>query len=156
MKFYWIGENKMTQTIKPNDLVYIPSLSNKLQKVDNNMTIDDGYNRYVIDEYGRKNDFDTGKYHTQPFAFLATAKNKEKLEQVYGELEAIPVDEELENFYREINLLLNAQKELSSMIISTDYSQPDSSQTKRTNIATQILYHKENLIRMFKERGANE
>ena len=99
----------MTQTIKPNDLVYIPSKTNTLQKVirdNNNLTIDDGYYRYAINEQGCRYDFDLGSWGTQPFAFLATPKMKEKLEQVYGELEDIPVDDEVVEFKAMLDFVL--------------------------------------------------
>lgn len=100
----------MTQTIKPNDLVYIPSKTNTLQKVirdsNNNLAIDDGYYRYIINEQGCRYDFDLGSWGTQPFAFLATPKMKEKLEQVYSELEDIPVDEEVEEFKAMLDIVL--------------------------------------------------
>ena len=100
----------MTQTIKPNDLVYIPSKTNTLQKVirdnNNNLTIDDGYYRYAINEQGCRYDFDLGSWGTQPFAFLATPNMKEKLEQVYGELEDIPVDDEVVEFKAMLDFVL--------------------------------------------------
>lgn len=101
----------MTQTIKPNDLVYIPSKTNTLQKVirdsnNNNLTIDDGYYRYIVNEQGCRYDFDLGSWGTQPFAFLATPKMKEKLEQVYSELEDIPVDEEVVEFQAMLDIVL--------------------------------------------------
>lgn len=100
----------MTQTIKPNDLVYIPSKTNTLQKVirdsNNNLAIDDGYYRYAINEQGCRYDFDLGSWGTQPFAFLATPKMKEKLEQVYSELEDIPVDDEVEEFKAMLDIVL--------------------------------------------------
>lgn len=141
----------MTQNIKPNDLVYIPYLSTRI------FTATHSYHSKLCVVY-EEEEFDflpSGKLdHNDvvPLVYLATPENKIKLEEFYGiTLEDIPVDEELEDFCKEIDLLLKAQKELSSIPISTDYSQPDSRQTKRNTLANQIINHKENLIRMFKE-----
>lgn len=87
----------MTQTIKPNDLVYIPSVSFRLHKVvlgGGDLLILHAWSRniYHINREGCLYNPHTNKWHTQQFAFLATPENKEKLERVYGWLEDIPVD----------------------------------------------------------------
>lgn len=131
----------MAQTIKPNDLVYIPSETNTLQKVirdSNNLVIDDGYNRFTINEQGCKYDFDVASWGVQPFAFLATPEMKEKLEQVYGKLEDIPVDEELKEFCGVIEKLLDA-----------DFARIDNGFD-----FTEVDKFKNQLIQMFKERGS--
>lgn len=137
----------MTQTIKPNDLVYVPSMTNTLQKVirDNNkLAIDDGYYRYAIDEQGYKYDFDLATWGTQPFAFLATPEMKEKLEQVYGKLEDIPVDEELEEFKSTLNELSSFWAEM-----------PDRAKYSSTNqLLSEATVIKDKLVQMFKERGS--
>lgn len=135
----------MKETIKSNDLVYIPTISYKVYRVSSKFGIDDGTNFHRIDERGCKFDPIAGCYSNRPFAFLATPENKEKLEQVYGRLEDIPVDEGLENFCTEINLLLLAQDDL--IMSSTTGS------NKLAMLASQVKKHKENLIEMFKERG---
>lgn len=137
----------MAQTIKPNDLVYIPSETNTLQKVirdSNNLVIDDGYNRFTINEQGCKYDFDVASWGTQPFAFLATPEIKEKLEQVYGKLEDIPVDEEVEEFSKALNELSTFYTKLYS---SDGNFRPSDKMEELKSI-------KNNLIQMFKERGS--
>lgn len=136
----------MTQNIKPNDLVYIPSESNTLQKVildGSNLAIDDGYNRFTINEQGYKYDFNLASWGTQPFAFLATPEMKEKLEQIYGELEDIPVDKEVEKFSEALNELSTFYTKLYS---SDDNFRPSEKLEELKSI-------KSNLIQVFKERG---
>lgn len=82
----------MTQLIKPNDLVYTPSETEKVYKVEPNgdeFIIDYGDFIYHINAQGQKYCTEVDSWGTQPFAFLATPENKEKLELVYGELEDI-------------------------------------------------------------------
>lgn len=133
----------MTQTIKPNDLVYIPSETNTLQKVihdGSNLVTDDGYNCFTIDEQGYKYDFDLASWGTRPFAFLATPEMKEKLEQVYGKLEDIPVDEEFIAFDAKL-------AKLQSMLHKY-YTQ------NRHDLANEMETTHQELLQMFKERGS--
>lgn len=133
----------MTQNIKPNDLVYVPSETNTLQKVicDNNkLAIDNGYYRYAINKQGYKYDFDLATWGTQPFAFLATPENKEKLEQVYGKLEDIPVDEEF--------IAFDAKLAKLQSILHKIYTK------NRNDLDDEAEAVHQELLQMFKERGS--
>lgn len=147
------------QEIKAGDYVYIPSESTKpiqcfydedkdclrINFEENNAWVWFDKNGCLIGKLDKTN---------IPLLWLATPENKAKIEEFYGcQLEDIPVDEHLQNFCKELDLLLKAQKDLSSMLPHTDYSSPDSSQTKRNTLANQIKNHRENLIEMFKEKG---
>lgn len=132
----------MTQTIKPNDLVYVPSLTNRLCKVHlNDEVMDVEVTKdtfYTINTQGQKYDYGVATWGTQPFAFLATPEMKEKLEQVYGKLEDIPVDKELKEFCEVIEKLLDA--DFNRIDNGFDFSEVDK--------------FKNQLIQMFKERGS--
>lgn len=143
------------QVIKVGDYVYIPSYSNKPLLVGNaNSPIWDycvEINKIVI--YLHSNGLSSPN-HIQPIAWLATLENKAKIEAFYDiELEDTPVVKELDNFCKELELLLKAQKELSSLPIHADLTFPDSRQTKRNTLANQIKNHQEHLIQMFKDKG---
>lgn len=76
----------MTQTIKPNDLVYIPSISFRLHEVvigGGDLLILHAWSRniYHINREGCLYNPHTNKWHTQQFAFLATPENKENLNE---------------------------------------------------------------------------
>lgn len=131
----------MTQTIKPNDLVYIPSRTKCVCHVKcdkSNFTVDDGELIHRINSQGELYDFSLEQWITQPFAFLATPEMKEKLEQVYGKLEDIPVDKELKEFCEVIEKLLDA-----------DFDRIDNGFD-----FTEVDKFKNQLIQMFKERGS--
>lgn len=80
----------MTQTIKPNDLVYVPSVSSRLHQVylkNGNMMLEVAEDEfYIINTQGQKLNYEIASWGTQSFAFLATPEMREKLEQVYGKL----------------------------------------------------------------------
>lgn len=101
----------MTQIIKHDDLVYIPSITFKLQKVikdrrDLLIVYTAGREIYRINPEGHLYSPHKNDWHIQPFAFLATPENKEKLEQVYGGLEDIPNDDEqMRGFIGKLNEL---------------------------------------------------
>lgn len=128
----------MTQNIRPNDLVYLPSVSNKLYKVgvvDGELVIFHDDMMFRINAGGYLFVVGSRGCLPQQFAFLATPENKEKLEQVYGGLEDIPVDKELVEFTQLFNKYTNHIANQS----------PD----QDTEVG---LYSK--LIQMFKERGS--
>lgn len=132
----------MTQTIKPNDLVYIPSRTKciclvKPNKEDTFIVSDENLIHH-INSQGELYDFSLAEWVEQPFAFLATPENKEKLEQVYGKLEDIPVDKELKEFCEVIEKLLDA-----------DFDRIDNGFD-----FTEVDKFKNQLIQMFKERGS--
>ena len=107
----------MTQLIKPNDLVYTPSETEKVYKVEPNgdeFIIDYGDFIYHINAQGQKFCTELDSWGSQTFAFLATPENKERLELVYGKLEDIPVDEELEKFSKALNELSTFYAKLDS------------------------------------------
>lgn len=125
----------MTQTIKPNDLVYIPSRTKCVCHVKcdkSNFTVDDGELIHHINSQGELYDFSLEQWITQPFAFLATPEMKEKLEQVYGKLEDIPVDGEVELFKEMLDIAL--------------------SETEKGNFNKEK--HFDELVQLFKERGS--
>lgn len=125
----------MTQNIKPNDFVYIPSRTKKVCRVKSNkdgLIVDDEEIINHINAQGYLYDFSIAKWVEQPFAFLATPKMKEKLEQVYGELEDIPVDEVVELFKEMLDTALY--------------------ETEKGNFNKEK--HFDELVQLFKERGA--
>lgn len=137
----------MTQIIKPNDLVFIPSITSSICKIytSNDMLyVDDGSLIHRVNKDGQRYDTKLSVWITQPFAFLATPEMKEKLEQVYGELEDIPVDEEVEKFSKALNELSTFYTKLYS---SDGNFRPSDKLEKLKSI-------KSNLIQMFKERGS--
>lgn len=136
----------MTQLIKPNDLVYIPSETKKVYEVvphSDVFIVSDGDFRYYINAQGQRLIPELTSWSVQPFAFLATPENKEKLELVYGELEDIPVDKELEKFSKALN-------ELSHYYANLYLSDGDVSPSKNKD---ELKLIKDKLIGMFKERG---
>lgn len=104
----------MTQTIKPNDLVYIPHISTCI------FTAQPDYGSKLCVYYGQEElDFlSNGKLaydDVAPVVYLATPENKTKLEEFYGiTLEDIPVDEEVEKFSEALNELPAFYARLSS------------------------------------------
>lgn len=127
----------MTQTIKPNDLVYVPSRTKKVCTVKVNkdgLFVDDGKIVNHINAQGCLYNYSLTEWVEQPFAFLATPEMREKLEQVYGELEDIPVDEEVELFKEMLDIAL--------------------SETEKGNFNREK--HFDELVHMFKERGSKE
>lgn len=137
----------MTQLIKPNDLVYIPSETEKVYKVEPNgddFIIDYGDFIYHINAQGHKFCTELGSWGSQTFAFLATPENKEKLELAYGKLEDIPVDEELEKFSKTLDEISYFYAHL---YLSDDNVSPSKNRDELKSI-------KDKLIEMFKERGA--
>lgn len=136
----------MTQTIRVNDFVYIPSRTKCACRVKPNkggLIVEDGEIINHIDAQGYLYDFSLAKWVEQPFAFLATPENKEKLEQVYGKLEDIPADEELEKFSEVLNELSNFYNRLNAFNSKLITSEEEE----------QLNSIKSNLIQMFKERG---
>ena len=140
----------MTQLIKPNDLVYTPSETEKVYKVEPNgdeFIIDYGDFIYHINAQGQKFCTELYSWGSQTFAFLATPENKERLELVYGKLEDIPVDEvdeELEKFSKTLDEISYFYAKLNSL----------DSNFKPTDKFEELKSIKSKLIQMFKERGA--
>lgn len=136
----------MTQLIKYDDLVYLPSVSNRLYKVgiiDNELVVFHQDLVFKISVGGCLFKTGTRICLPQQFAFLATPENKEKLEQVYGKLEDIPVDEEVEQFSKALD-------ELSAFYAKLDSSNGDFRPSDKLEELKSI---KVKLIEMFKERG---
>ncbi|UZA19170.1 hypothetical protein [Moraxella bovis] len=139
----------MTQTIKPNDLVYIPTHSLKVltAKLDAYPTLyaTDGSNVLVhFYPTGLGFTFEDDSNPERPIVWLATPENKAKIEAFYGcQLEDIPVDEELEDFINGLNELSNFYSELK---LSDGNFKASVKMEKLKSI-------KSNLIQMFKERG---
>lgn len=139
----------MTQTIKANDLVYIPTHSLKVltAKLDANHTLYATDRAGVLVHFyptglGFRHAADSGP--ERPIVWLATPENKAKIEAFYGcQLEDIPVDEELEKFSKALNEL------------STFYAKLDSSNSnfRPSDKLEELKSIKSNLIQMFKERG---
>lgn len=82
----------MTQTIKPNDFVYFPTVTTstlqvKEDRVDS-LYVEFGENKYYFNSKGNIDIEDI-----QPSLWLATAENKAKLEKFYSiTLESMPVN----------------------------------------------------------------
>ncbi|WFF39246.1 hypothetical protein LU290_03220 [Moraxella nasibovis] len=135
----------MTQLIKFNDLVYLPSVSNKLYKVGaiggtdgKELLIFHGGTMFRINAGGCLFKSGTRICLPQQFAFLATPENKEKLEQVYGKLEDIPEDLAiLQEFIGAIEAFHDA------IVYRYEFGCDDKGVPKI----------KDKLIQMFKERG---
>lgn len=99
----------------------------------------DGELIHHINSQGELYDFSLAKWIEQPFAFLATPEMKDKLEQVYGKLEDIPVDEEFIAF--DIKLV-KLQSTLHKI-----YTQ------NRDDLDDEAEVIHQELLQMFKERG---
>lgn len=134
----------MTQTIKPNDLIYVPHLSTCIftakQVFHSRLSILCGHEEFDFLPSGKVEHDDVA-----PLAYLATPEIKAKLEEFYGiTLEDIPVDEELENFINGLNELSNFYAELKS----------SDGNFKASDKTEELKSIKSNLIQMFKERGS--
>lgn len=106
-----IKVSPMTQRLKPNDLVYVPSVSNSLHRLylkNGSIALDiDEDEYYLVNTKGQKYYHEISSWGTQPFAFLATPEMKEKLEQVYGKLEDIPANPTIEEFKEMLDIVLS-------------------------------------------------
>lgn len=135
----------MTQTIKPNDLVYIPHISTRI------FTTQPGYGSKLCVYYGQEElDFlSNGKLaydDVAPVVYLATPENKTKLEEFYGvTLEDIPVDEEVEKFSEALDEL--------SAFYNKLYNPPDGNYRPSDRLE-ELRSIKGKLIEMFEARGA--
>lgn len=132
----------MTQLIKFNDLVYLPSVSNKLHKVgvvEGELVIFHDDMMFRLNAGGCLFKVGTKICLPQQFAFLATPENKEKLEKVYGKLEDTLADLVTpQEFTETIEALHDA------ITYRHEYGCDDKG----------IPKIKAKLIQMFKERGA--
>lgn len=95
------------------------------------LLINNSYGRFIINEQGRKYNYNLLGWESQPFAFLATPEMKEKFESIYGKLEDIPVDPEVEKFKNMLGTAL--------------------SEAEKGNFDKEK--HFDELVRMFRKRG---
>lgn len=133
----------MIQTIKPNDLVYIPHLSTCLHKVklcsNSILCVDYAGEQFSFLSSGKLDPDDV-----TPLVYLATPENKHKLEEFYDiVLEEIPVDENLEEFIAGLNELSN----FYARLVSSDGN------FRAADKLEELKQIKSKLIQMFKERG---
>lgn len=140
----------MTQNIKPNDLVYVPTHSLKVLTVksDTYPTLYATDNENVLVYFyptGLGFSYEDDSNPQRPIVWLATPENKAKIEAFYDcQLEDTPVDKELEDFINELN-------KLSSFYIKLKSSDGN---FKASDKMEELKSIKNNLVQMFKERGA--